>query len=173
MAATKSTVDSFSNVAAVLVNGASATDLGYAKFNFPFSVLDKTALVISRIEYWPSLGLLVGDGDSIAMALVAAKTIVDIDDQSDPSIVDSVTFQSYAHGTPANLSIHHLPYYRDFSSQPGGGLIVAPNPLSAAIKGASVASAPQGWLRFYYTYMQVTPEEYWQLVESRRVISDS
>jgi len=54
---------------------------------------------------------------------------------------------------------------------PGGGLIVPPNPLYLGIKGTGLAAAQAVSCRFWYTTIELTPDEYWELVEARRIIS--
>jgi hypothetical protein len=164
--------DSRANVAAALVAEAVAGTTAYAIFNFPFSILDKMALNIHRVEYWPEVTLLDGDGDYIALALIAGRSISNILDQTDPRVIDSIAVERWDAGTAANALYNVRPYTRDFTGLPGGGILVAPNPLAIAIKGNSLAGPASAWVRIHYTYMTLTTDEYWQLVESRRIISD-
>lgn len=173
MAAPKtSKMDAYANLAAVAVSESAADTLATTKFAFPFSIMDKVGLLISRIEYWfNTLGAMNSTTDSQYMALLAASTVVDITAQNDPLIVDTVRLTRIDFGTAASANLYEMPVVRDFSMMPGGGILVAPNPLYGALKGAGESGASSGWVRLYYTYMELSTDDYWQLVESRRIIS--
>lgn len=172
MAATKSALDSRPNLAAIKITEAVAGTLAYAKFAFPFSIMDKMGILIHRLEYWvDSLSLLSSATATLFMGLAQASAIVNIQNQDDPAIVDSVSFQRLDYGVAGSAEIVQNPYVKDFSSLPGDGILVAPSPLTGMILSSGAAGVTHGWLRMYYTYMQLSTEDYWQLVESRRVIS--
>ena len=169
----KSTIDSFANIAAVSVTEVTAGVLAYTKFNFPFSILDKIGLIISRIEYWPTitLNLLNSTTDSFTMGLIAATSIVDIANQADPGILDTSRVMRIDFGTAASAIYVNNPWIKDFSALPGGGILTAPSPLSAAVQSSGAQGAMSAWIKLFYTYKELTTEEYWQLVESRRIIT--
>lgn len=170
--ATKTIKDTQANIAAVRVVESAANTLTLLRFNFPFSVLDKVALIISRIEYWPeSLDQLNSATDTQTVALAAATSLVDITNQADPTIVDSVRIARHDLGAAASGFFMASPIIKDFSTLPGAGLMVAPSPLSAAIKGTGAGGAMQCWVKLFYTYKSLSTDEYWELVESRRIIS--
>jgi hypothetical protein len=172
MAAKSGVIDRYANVAAVSIQEAVADTLAVTKFAFPFSIMDKMALLISRIEYFfNALGQLNSNGDTTYMALMAGSSVVDITQQNDPLIIDTMRYQRIDMGAAATGSLFSMPITRDFSTLPGGGLLVAPNPLYGAIKGLGEAGTTSGWMRLYYTYLELATDEYWQLVESRRIIS--
>lgn len=172
MAVTKKTGDRFANVAA-LYSLTSATDtFTSVKFAFPFSIQDKTGLVINRIEYWPSaLGQLNSSMDYLWMGILASNSIVDPLNQADPVLVDSMRFLRLDYGTAASGMLVETPYVKDLSTLPGGGILVAPSPLYMGVTSLGSTGACGGWVKFYYTYLSLTTEEYWELVESRRIIS--
>ena len=171
--ATKKTIDRYANIAAIEVIESAANTQTSKKFNFPFSVMDKMGLLISRIEYWPrGQSYLNGSGDVLSMAITAAATLTDINDQSDPLLIDSYRLLRVDAGTAATAFYQESPFVKDFSELPGGGILVAPAPLYAMIEGIGLSNAGYGWFKLFYTYMELAVDEYWQLVESRRVISD-
>lgn len=173
MAAKGSSLDQYANVAAISIVETGADILTAAKFAFPFSIMDKVGLLISRIEYWfNSLGQLNSTTDYTAMALTVAATVADITNMADPLIVDSMRAIRADIGTASSGLLLFQPFTRDFSTLPGGGLLVAPNPLYAVMKGLGEGGASSGWMRMYYTYMTLQDADYWQLVESRRIISN-
>lgn len=165
--------DNYANFAAVLVTESAANTQTAIKFAFPFSIMDKMALVINRMEYL--LGNLSAGFNSTAdfstIALTSASTVTDITSQSDPLIIDSVRYSRLDYGTAASGMLITQPYIKDFASLPGAGLLVAPSPLYAMIQSSGAASAMFCWVKLFYTYIELNTDEYWQLVESRRVIS--
>lgn len=172
MATKKASMDSYANVAALFVTEAVAGTIAYARFAFPFSIMDKMAILVSRIEYWfGNLQQMNSAGDAIYGALLAAGSVVDVTNQADPIIIDSMRLQRLDLGTAASGIIQSFPWVKDFSDLPGGGLLMAPAPLYAAVQGVGGAGTVNLWMRLYYTYMSLSTEEYWELVESRRIIS--
>lgn len=164
--------DTFANVAAVLVIESAAGTATYNKFAFPFSIMDKMALIISRIEYHlADLAALNSSGDYCVVALTVSNTVVDIGAQNDPLIVDNMTYHRVDYGTAATGQVYTKPVIKDFANLPGGGILVAPAPLYAGIQSNGAGSATRAWLKLYYTYTELAADEYWQLVESRRIIS--
>lgn len=169
--ATKKT-DAFANVAAIYALESAANTQTAFKFAFPFSIMDKMGLIINRIEYWmEGQGSLNSTQDRVIVALAAGAALVDINTQSDPLIVDSYKIMRLDLGAAASGIIVESPFIKDFSAMPGGGILVAPNPLYAIIQGIGCAAATAAWVKLFYTYVELGTDEYWQLVESRRIIS--
>jgi len=172
MAFGKKGVDAYVNVAAVSINETAANAGGSSKYAFPFSIMDKMALVIQRIEYtFGSLDQMNGTNDIETMGLAASATLVDYGDQRDPLIIDNYQLRRQDIGVAASGLILQLPIIKDFTMLAGGGLLVAPAPLYAYVKGTGLAGAGSGYVRLYYTYLELATDAYWQLVESRRIIS--
>jgi len=170
--ATKKT-DSFANVAAIKVTESAANTQTSSKFSFPFSIMDKMAIIVQRIEYdfVNLMTALNSSGDRMTLALTAAAAVTDIMNPIDPLLIDSAKISRYDLGAAASGFFLRQPYVKDFSNLPGGGLLLAPNPLYAMVEGAGAAVACQGSFRLFYTYVELSTDEYWQLVESRRIIS--
>lgn len=170
--AVKKSTDRFANIASVAVTESASNTFTSRKYDFPFSIQDKMALIISRIEYWwdglPNLG---ASGDRSVAGLAAASSLVDITDQSDPSLIDSTRVLRLDHGTAGSAILVWQPMIKDFSDLPGGGILVAPSPLYAVIKSTNADAAMSCIVKLFYTYTELSTDEYWQLVESRRIIS--
>lgn len=164
--------DTFANIAALNVTESAINTMTSAKFAFPFSIMDKMALIINRIEYWwEGLSAFNSTDDRSVAALTAAATVVNIDNQADPLIIDSTRFARVDVGVAATGILLFQPYVKDFSQLPGGGILVAPAPLYAMVKATGAASVTGCSIKLFYTAMELSSDEYWQLVESRRIIS--
>lgn len=174
MATSKTVTDKFSNFAALMVTMAAANTLKTEKFNFPYSVADRIAIIINRIEYYPgALGQLDTTTDYALFGLLASSSIVDPLNQADPILVDSMSLTRYDQGAAAASTYHQLPLVKDLSALPGGGLIVAPAPLYAFMTSGGAGAAMSCRFKLFYTYVELVAEEFWQLVESRRIISNT
>jgi hypothetical protein len=102
---------------------------------------------------------------------MAASSVVDVNNQADPLIIDSSRMARLDFGTAASGNFFLQPYIKDFADLPGGGLLVAPAPLYAAVKGVGCAGVTGCQIKLFYTSIELATDEYWQLVESRRIIS--
>jgi len=168
----KATKDAYANIASVKVEETAAGTLTTAKFAFPFSIMDKMGLLIQRIEYFPAaLNQLNGNSDEVRMALLSKASVVDITAQNDSSVIDSCTLVRLDLGAAASGLLLSRPFTRDFTTLAGGGILVAPGALYAGIQSSGAGGAMSMWMRMFYTYMELPTDEYWQLVESRNVIS--
>lgn len=165
-------MDTYANFAAVQVTESAANTQTSTKFAFPFSIMDKMALIISRIEYWLATATRMDTStDSVQACLAAADKITDISKQNDPLVIDNISYARADFGAAASGLLVINPVVKDFSSLPGGGLIVAPAPLYAVLQGGGCSAANVIWVKLFYTYIELATDEYWQLVESRRIIS--
>jgi hypothetical protein len=169
----KTSADKFANIAALQVTETAANTQTAGKFAFPFSIMDKMGLIINRIEYWLATSSRMNtDTDSVQMALTAAAALTDISKQNDPLLIDSISLTRTDFGVAASGIMVPFPIIKDFSSLPGGGILVAPSPLYGMIMGGGCSAANVMWIKLFYTYVELSAEEFWQLVESRRIISN-
>jgi len=172
--ATKKTGDTFANYAALSITESAANTFTSSKFQFPFSIMDKMALVLQRVEYdFLATGTSVwgAAGDCMTAGLCVNATISDVDNPADPMMVDTVRIRRLDMGTAATGQLLQLPLVKDFTNLMGGGLLVAPNPFYGFVKGISAAAAGSITIKLFYTYLELSTDDYWQLVESRRIIS--
>lgn len=170
--ATKKVLDQYANVAALLVTESAANTQTSAKFNFPFSIMDKMGLIVARVEYWFNvLSQFNSSGDGVYIGLSAASSIVSITAQNDPLLIDSCWISRHDFGAAASGIAWTTPLVKDFTDLPGGGLLVAPNPFYGIIQSSGAAGANAAWIKVFYTYIEMSTDDYWQMVESRRIIS--
>lgn len=168
-----STIDKYANMAALKITESAANTFTASKFAFPFSIMDKMGLIIHRVEYDHTnpTGSLTAAGDKMYLGLSVAASVTDPTDPTDPLVLDCRRIVRWDAGAAASAVILQYPRTVDFTNLPGGGLLVAPNPLYGFIKGDSAAVAGTCTIRMFYTYIELATDEYWQLVESRRIIT--
>lgn len=172
MPATKMS-DKYANLAGVNLTQTGANTDTFVKFNFPYSIQDKIALLISRVEYnfsaWSSLN---SADDWLGAGLCLAGTLTAAMNAEDPLIIDYVRSMRADFGAAASGQLVEMPFVKDLSTLPGGGILVPPVPLYAYVASSGLAAAAGCQIRFYFTWMTLAESDYWQLVESRRLISD-
>ena len=165
--------DKFANMAAVLVTESAANTLTFQKLETGIAIFEKVAWVISRweVRVAPTLTNFADTEDSLDVALTCSQNLSSIATYNEPCILAWYRLIYHESGTPANFSFFHSPTVFSYADMPGGGLIVPPNPLYLGVKGAGLAGAQSVSCRFWYSTLQLTPDEYWELVEARRIIS--
>jgi hypothetical protein len=164
--------DKFANIAATYFAMTTLNTARFVKFDFPFSIMDKVGLLINRMEYIiGGLDKLNSTLDWAIGGLACASTVADTEDTRDPLIVDQYKLQRIDMGTAASGMIVEAPFMKDFSGLPGGGILVPPSPLYAFMDSDGASDVMTLRIRIYYQYLELSPEDYWQLVESRRVVT--
>lgn len=171
--AEKMKADQFANYAIVTVTESAANTLTFKKLETGISLTEKVAWILSRVEYvptTPSNAVFNGDGDSLywGLALSSSFTTVGL---TENTIIDYNQWTRLDFGTAATSNLLTRPVVKDFSSLPGGGILVPPNPLYLFAQGTGLASAATVIARMHYSLLPLSVDQYWELVEARRVLS--
>lgn len=164
--------DKYANVAHIKVVESGTDTLTYKKLETGISLFEKMAWVIARIEYYWLSNVMAASGDGITMGITTSNNPPDLT-PDEVAVVDMTREMRGDFGTAATAWIFKYPIIRDFSPLPGGGLIVPPNPLYLAVKGLSQTGALTVEARLFYTAVQLKGDEFWELVEARRMISST
>lgn len=177
MAVAKREKDRYANLAIVSIP-VGAAGLLFAKLETGISFNDKVAYLINRVEYTLRGALhsmMAGIAADISVGLCYSNTLPDAN-PSNALIIDAFNYRKDAHtlGAPASGWSGQMvpsPFVRDFSMMPGGGLLTPPNPLYLFKYSNFLAIEPEVVARIYYTVVELTTEDYWELVEARRVLT--
>lgn len=172
----KETIDLYAQMAYMDVVESAANTLTFSSpLVTGINVFEKKAFKINRLEYiinQDAYSLLINTDDNFYVSVVASNQITGIG-LNNQAVIDHIMVGATKFGTPATAEIIKQPIVKDLSTLPGGGILVIPSPIYLAVKGTSLASAVSGvGLRFYFTVMDLKPEEYWELLESRRLITE-
>jgi len=171
--AKKKTEDAFSNVAYGQVTASAANVLTFSEIATGISVMEKIAWIVHRIVWYMSaatLAELTTTGDILDMALTLSNKVTDLTDLSDPAIVDNFRLRAEQRGTAASFVLLQEPWVRDFTSLPGGGLMVPPKPIYVANKSLGSGTASVTSCRIYFTTKTLAVDEFWDLVQAARII---
>lgn len=171
--ANKGTTDEFANMAIIGVTEAGANTLTFKKLETGISLSEKVAWIINRIEYTRinvNATNFNGDNDSFSYGLSVSNAWVSANIQ-EPTIIDyNVVFRRDIGAAATGIFLDE-PKIKDFASMPGGGIIVPPVPLWGYAVGGGLGAAMTVYMRLWYTLLQLSVDQYWELVEARRVIS--
>jgi hypothetical protein len=170
--AVKLSTDKWANIAYLSVTESAANTLTFAQLQLANNLLsEKAAVIVHRAEMTFDDTQLNSTGDYIDIALTVSDRITNIADLSQPEILYYYSRQRADFGTAANCVLKDFPILLDFTTLPGGGLLVPADRLYIGIKGTGCAGASKAVSRLYYTVMPLKTEDYWELIEARRVMT--
>ncbi len=162
-------LDDFPNIITGLVTESGATTLTFSnKIETGYSLGNNVGLVLHRLEYFLSIGtrkLMLDEDDGVDFGLVTSNQLTSVLNYGSNTI-DFVELGKGKYGTAASGYPSEMPIVRDFTALPGGGLLVAPNPLYMFVKGISVASAMAIEYKIYYTTVTLNDKGFRELWET-------
>jgi len=165
-----SNVDKFVNIVNVPLVMSAANTITFEEINIGLNLFDKVGLLLTRLEFDPvtaTLQDLDSDGDSMIMGLTSSANLTSLVIEQ-AEVIDQVSLVRVDAGAAANFHIVRRPITHDFSTQPGGGLLVPPKPLYAAGFSAGMTVAGYFFLRLYFIIYKLNDAEYLELLETRR-----
>lgn len=163
--------DKFANQAVITCVETAANTITFKKLETGIAMFEKMAWVISQVEYFVgSYASFNTTGDYVNFGLATTDQLTSLS-LSNAAIFDFNSIQRLDIGAAASGELLVLPITKDFSSMPGGGIIVPPNPLYLGVMGSGMANAMTVLVKIYYINYQLKADEYWELVEARRIIS--
>jgi len=167
------TKDKFPNVATIQVVESAANTLTFKKLETGISLFEKVAWIIHRIEYLVTAGTFTGmasTGDLIEFGLTATDQMASLS-VVNAAMIDYQMRLRFDWGANPDVEMMELPWVIDLSTLPMGGIIVPPNPLYLGVKGTGMGVAATLTAKFFYTTYVLAADDYWELVEARRIIS--
>jgi hypothetical protein len=148
-----------------------ANTLTFAEINTGQNIFDKRAWILHRIEWYftkENWAALIDGADALQAALVSSNQITSLNANSAMCI--DLAEISIRHQTAVGFGNLVSPYIRDFSTLPGGGLIISARPLYVAVQGASLAAAQTVRVRGYFSQIDMTPSDYLDLLDFYRLV---
>jgi len=164
-------VDVFVNQAYLSVTEATPNTLTFAKLETGISIHEKVGWLISRIDYSTSIDSanFAASDDSVSFGMSTSDAIVAAT-LAESAVIDYNSVVRIDWGTAASAQILRQPFQKDFSNLPGGGILVPPNPIFIWVRGSNLTGAIGMVARMFYTVRQLKTEDFWELVELRRMI---
>lgn len=168
--ATKQT-DEFANKFYGTVTESAANTLTFSEIPTQVNTFQKVGWVIHKLEWYipyATLALMVDTADGMQLALTSSNKATALA-LSDPIVIDLLEITQLLRSA-VGYNYFQFPFIRDFTSMPGGGLIVAPRPLFVAAKGVGLATVGTYAVRGHFTARELSAEEYIELVDFYRIV---
>ncbi len=168
MAAVK---DVYVNQAYLSVTESALNTLTFGKLETGISIFEKAAWLICRIDYEfiISANQFGAEADNLVYGICVSDQLTNTG-LSNSAIVDRNRVTRLDLGAAASGTIMRSPYTKEFSSLPGGGLLIPPNPLYMFAEGTALTGPTAVTARMFYTVIKLAGDEFWELVEQRRMI---
>lgn len=131
-------------------------------------VLAKFQMLIGAGE-WAKFN---SSGDALTIALTVSNQLTALS-FNDPAIMDLIEVSRIDLGTAASGLFVHGMIEHDFSTLPGGGLLMLPNPVYLGIKGTGLSAAASCVARLYFQTVEMSDSDYFNLVQSRQILVNS
>lgn len=172
-AKTTNSTDQFANQAIISMVESAANTLTFKKLESGISISDKVAWVINRVEYFSSdfQDTNFNGKDDLALFGLSVSNSWSAATLTETTIIDFNAVYRRDFGTAATGLFQTMPIVKDFSQLPGGGILVPPVPLYGWVSSSGVVNAITVVARLWYTLLTLTVDQYWELVEARRIIS--
>jgi len=163
--------EKYTNMAYLSVTESAANTLTFSKLETGIAPFEKRAWLISRLEYLVTIDAtkfaatndLLDFGLSVSNAFTTPSPALN-------EILDFNEFKRVDFGAAATGTMFIAPFVKDYSTVMGGGLLVPPNPIYAWAQGSSLGAAASVYTRMYYVSVDLKTDEFWELVEMRRMI---
>lgn len=163
-------VDMYVNLITKTISASAANALTFDTIDVGLNIFDKVGLLICRLEYDVSGGTLADldqDGDAVQFGLTSSNDITSLS-ALQSEVLDVITINRYDAGTAGNATFFDKPIIHDFSTLPGGGLLIAPKPLHVATAASGMSAPASAVLRLYFVMIQLTDADYLELLQTRR-----
>lgn len=163
--------DLYPNQAYLTVTESGANTLTFNQLLTGVSIYEKIGWIIHRIDYGLELtaAKFAADTDTCNFGISVSDQISSIGMEYS-ACVDHNSIARIDMGAAATAFLQRNPLEKDFSDLPGGGLMIPPNPIFLYVMGANAPSAFTVKARMYYTVKSLKVEDYWELVEIRRMV---
>lgn len=164
--------DIFTQLSYLSVTESAANTLTFAGLSVFSNVLSQRGMIIHRVEYDLPAGtvaLMVANADAIKYGLTGSDgmTSVSLDD---PEAYDINRITRVDIGTAASGFYHNAKLVNDFTTLPGGGLLVPADRLYIYVEGVSLATAATAKARVRYTILDMSAADFLELAQSLRVL---
>lgn len=163
--------EKYVNQAFLSVTESGANTLTFSKLETGISIYEKVGWLINRIDYSfeVSATVFAAAADRMLYGISVSQDITNVDLDKN-AVIDSNSMRRYDFGTAGIGALAIMPITKDFSSLPGGGLLVPPNPIFIYAQGVALTPALTVQARMFYTVIKLKLEDFWELVEQRRMI---
>lgn len=165
--------DEWAQIGYIEVVESAANTLTFNGLSVFSNILTPKGLIIHRVIYnIPSASqiLLAASADYIMFGLAGDDSLLAIH-LDEARVYDYRTVMRIDYGVAASGNQLDGQFVTDFSSLPGGGLLVPADRIYAYVAGVSLANPVTMQFRFYFTVQDLTAQQYIELAQSLRVLT--
>jgi hypothetical protein len=166
LGAVKAKKDTYSNVAFQAMAMSAANTLTFAQITLAVGLFQGIAMLLSRVKWQPSEATcreMVANSDLLVMALTSSNRLTTLTAMNDPAML---AYEEIV-GIGASVEPWRLPIITDFSTLPGGGKLIAANPIFlAAMTGGFVAAATIR-CQLDFTFLTLSDQDYLELIQAQ------
>lgn len=166
----KTQTDKYANVMLGSVTESGANTLTFSQMPQVTTLLEKKAFLLSRIDYVKNDALLAANTDALSYGLSLSNQWTS-PSLAEPSIIDHHSWVVVDHGAAANAIVASGIETYDLSTLPGGGILIPTRPLYLYAMGTNLGGASTIRVKIFFTIIELTPQDYWDLVESLQAYS--
>ena len=163
--------EKYVNQAYLSVVESALNTLTFSKLETGVSIYEKVGWLICRLDYF--INTLAADFGAEADQINYGISVMDTlpsPSLAQAAVIDMNTIVRRDFGAAASGLLRFNPVTKTFADLPGGGLLVPPNPLYIFAEGAGLAGPQTVQVRMFYTVRVLKNEDFWELVEQRRMI---
>ena len=163
--------EKYVNQAYLRVTESGANTLTFAKLETGVSIYEKVGWLIHRLDYFftTPVAQFGAEGDTLWFGISVMDSLATVTLQQ-AAVVDMNSAARRDFGVAASGFMRRLPFTKTFADLPGGGLLVPPNPIYIFAQGVALTGAQVVEARMFYTVKTLKTEDFWELVEQRRMI---
>lgn len=165
--------DQYSQFMSFGITMSAANTLTYAQIGIGAALFDYAAFLVQRVEYnlaRASYDELIASSDAAHVAIAGNSAVSDIYTTNNPAVYDRKSWFPIVSSTGwANME--HAPAVNDFSTYPGGGLLVPAQDIFVYMQTSGFAAAGAAIGRIVYRVIELQATEYIELVQRLRVLS--
>lgn len=164
--ASKGSKDQYANVAYTLVNQTAANTLIFQSIQMAVGLFQGIAMILHRIYYMPFVAAMreiVAATDSMTLAITSSNRLAVIQDSNDPAIIDSIRWSAIA----VPVANWETPVIRDFTSLPGGGKLIAANPIYAGMMSSGFGAVQGAAIKLEFTFVELNDRDYMELIQAQ------
>lgn len=166
IAARKGKKDAYANKAYGTVTCSAPNTLTFSAIQLAVGLFQGIAMLLHRVQWMPdttSIREMVAATDSLYLALTSSNRLTSITTVSEPAIIDQKRYV----GIGAAVANVELPWVSDFTNLPGGGKLIAANPLYVGIFTGGAVAASTASVILDFTFVELSDRDYLELIQQQ------
>lgn len=152
-----------------------ANTLTFKRLESGLAPLEKVGWILHKVMWRLNTGdlaLFNGTTDSLELGIVMSNSITSVSD-ADPAVLARKVLVRTDLGAAASGFFTNTEFETDYSTLPGGGILILPTPLYGCIQGSGLSGAAGAVIRLFFSPVEMSSDDYFNLVQSRQILVNS